>query len=911
MPTNYQITKEMIQSGKNGEIINVIPTSIPSNEPIKEEPVEQPIEPSEEPIEEEPVEQPIEPSEEPIEEETIEPIVEESIEQQPIELHYSEKLNIDYSLKETYFNIEVLNILADVDLNCEEYDHVKMMDKGEQIKVKQMKKNYKKRSDSNTLYYKQSPHGQCRYYLAKINNNSDDRNIYGFQNIKGCIRRLLGDGKYHDIDFTACHQNLLKTICKTYKIDCSFIDEYLSKREDILHETEVAYNVDRRKAKDLFIILTFGGSFETWRIDNNINKHGTKPTKYIDAYNKQMSEIPRKLTDKQVPQFSKFLGIAEDFKHKKTEKAKHYSALGMFLQHLETQAMFHLEAKCINHGLTISAKIHDGNWYPKSTSVLVDRQFLDECEQYVFKKTGFYIPIEDKETKPTEDDKDWLNSHKQFTKKHLKDTQEVTDKTKEYLVDNDFEAGKIFINLYKDDIKLTNGRMFVRKYGRVWTEQKAEVERTLKSKCLNLKIMKLQANGNKVHYSRNVKTCNSIIEAGLSEMEESPKFAEEMWWSSLKKLCFKNGVYDFERKKFFNWEQLDAENIEFDTVQVISRDYNEIRNEELIDEVNSRIWEAIFSGEPELMNYFKRFMVRGLGGYIQDKQWGSGVGERNSGKGVLCNCFENSFEGYIGTTNSENLLQSSKAIVGGDEAKKLSWLYEYESKRLCFTNELTIDDPTKKINGTPMKKFASGTDTIQCRKNHCDEVTMRLQTRFILFCNDVPKITPEDTYDSMALINFPNKFVDDETYAIKKEYSKMYKLQDDTIKEWITRPEVIDAFIHTVFDSFGPKQARIASVVQEIKDLSDEPDFDDEFNDKFTITHDDKDQLPIKIVSDEFKKVSSQKINRRLKARGLTQEVVKIDGKANRVWKGIKVKMTQKEASSSYYEFRVQKNDDL
>ena len=85
------------------------------------------------------------------------------------------------------------------------------------------------------------------------------------------IRHTLARHKYVDIDLENAHPAILKQICDYNKIECKFLPEYVSNREYYLKSVMDAYKVDRKQAKNLFIRLTYFGSFQQWQKDNYVN----------------------------------------------------------------------------------------------------------------------------------------------------------------------------------------------------------------------------------------------------------------------------------------------------------------------------------------------------------------------------------------------------------------------------------------------------------------------------------------------------------------------------------------------------------------------------------------------------------------------------------------------------------------
>ena len=92
-------------------------------------------------------------------------------------------------------------------------------------------------------------------------------------------------------------------------------------------------------------------------------------------------------------------------------------------------------------------------------------------------------------------------------------------------------------------------------------------------------------------------------------------------------LAFKDGHYDFKSGAFVP-----------ELVECMARVPTTFpsRVQADIDEVQRRLSAPIFNDDAELQATFLTFVARGLAGLVADKAWGAGLGERNSGKSVLC-----------------------------------------------------------------------------------------------------------------------------------------------------------------------------------------------------------------------------------------------------------------------------------
>ena len=55
-----------------------------------------------------------------------------------------------------------------------------------------------------------------------------------------------------------------------YDIECPELTKYVMNRKQVLNDVMNYYNVKRDQAKQLFIILLYGGSFRSWKNEHKI-----------------------------------------------------------------------------------------------------------------------------------------------------------------------------------------------------------------------------------------------------------------------------------------------------------------------------------------------------------------------------------------------------------------------------------------------------------------------------------------------------------------------------------------------------------------------------------------------------------------------------------------------------------------
>jgi hypothetical protein len=89
----------------------------------------------------------------------------------------------------------------------------------------------------------------------------------------GSLRRVLSADKFGEIDMENAQPQILSG--KFPEERC--LGEYCERREDILHDVVSSVGVDKVAAKQLFIILVFGGSISAWKTTFNVANHVSLP----------------------------------------------------------------------------------------------------------------------------------------------------------------------------------------------------------------------------------------------------------------------------------------------------------------------------------------------------------------------------------------------------------------------------------------------------------------------------------------------------------------------------------------------------------------------------------------------------------------------------------------------------------
>ena len=281
-------------------------------------------------------------------------------------------------------------------------------------------------------------------------------NMLGLSHIRRDIRHTIcktdkGKPMYLDIDVANCHFVILSQVCEHNKIKCKEIDRYIEFREEYLSELMEEAKIERDKAKNLFIAIIYGASFEKWKTDNDIKiKSSSRINKRITKLKEEIAEITKIIINNNHD-------LRVEVEKNKVLKAQEYynlesSCLSTYLQEYECRILecmytYLYKNKYIKGNVTTLCA--DGIMILKenvddSVASTVDK-LIDDLEQCVEVVTGFKVNLEHKEM------------NKGYT---FEDIKENTDEEKKNGDPESYENKKI--EFEKTNFKIINPIMFAR-----------------------------------------------------------------------------------------------------------------------------------------------------------------------------------------------------------------------------------------------------------------------------------------------------------------------------------------------------------------------------------------------------------------------------------------------------------------
>lgn len=380
---------------------------------------------------------------------------------------------------------------------------------------------------------------------------SNPDNSLGLFSIRRELRHTLAKKNFTDIDIENAHPNFLYQILNANKdkISCSFetLEDYVLNRDKYLKDTQSTYGCDRDTAKNLYLILLFGGEFKTWTEKN------TQPDKKTNEINIDINKVNpanikngKIIATKEIIEFRKeFIEIAKEIEKNNTDLCKeikknkeekgikegeynYYGSIcSYFLQEIEIRVLEIIYKYCITNKYiknNIAVLCADGIMIETKN---YKEELLTEFNKIVKEETGLELKFTSKEM-----NKDYLEILDKSIKVDLYtpnfSTGLVADYFKLKYLDKFMNVGDIvyFFNgeIWKEDTKHTHIHNFIDKefykhLKQYITECKKENNNNIEEK--ETKLIQIQDIINNITKNNKIENIEKIIEIIENNKEES------------------------------------------------------------------------------------------------------------------------------------------------------------------------------------------------------------------------------------------------------------------------------------------------------------------------------------------------------------------------------------------------------
>ena len=653
-------------------------------------------------------------------------------------------INSDFHIvKEELYDPDVMEeILRDID----------SYPKNELIKLRNYKKGRKQGNCVEVVYHygKGCEHNKLGRLYVKNNK--------GLQAFPHDIRNPLLEKYYWDIDCENMHFNLMQKLGTDWGICVDNVKYYCDHRNECLLEV----SSDRKIAKTAFLKVAYGGNIKLhseYCDENYIEPEGNiSRLKLIETETKNLMDMC----------YVKYLEYHNLVKKKDNPKA---SLFALILQTEERKCILVLDEffKSVNRQVDIL--IHDGLEVRKlENEINFPELLLRGGEDAIFKETGFKIKL--------------INKPFEHNFKFKQEFKSVID---------DVYAAKKFINLMGKNIVRDNEDVyyFNEQIG-LW-ENNEIAFRICVNKFKNDLIFHDPETGKLINYGGIEKNVMNM-KKWLTSLLEDTNFITKNIDSSLGKLLFADGIYDFVTNTFTK-----GFNNDIIFIKRINRNYPINRDENLIKKIHDILFVVAFNDVEgyESGIYLKKSLCMALFGDYYRKKFLFSVGQSNSGKGVLVNAFRNAFGGYIDEFDANNLLYNQNSQ---DESKKLAWIKDLIGVRIAFSNECRVTN-NKGIDGNLLKALSSGSDGMKIRGNYESQHNFINRSTMFELANDVPPITPMDSG-----VNERVRFIRYKLRFVRNPINPDEKLADPEIKIKFQTNEYKDALFYVMTDTYNSLQ---------------------------------------------------------------------------------------------------------
>ena len=693
--------------------------------------------------------------------------------------------------------------------------------------IKSLEKYIKLYQKNNHLKvsYKDNSLGRLKIKAVDI---KEDETLLTTPFMWNIVKSALCKGIYNDLDIKNCCGCLLEQLCEFNNIKCKVLKYYNRHRPEIIKKAKM--NKDEYK-KQLYKMMF-----------NRVEQ--IYDDEFLEEFNIELKEITKEL-----------LKIYPNFINHNLKFNKEGQALSMIYFQMEKLVLLKIFEYLKGNGYNVGALLFDGLHVEGKPN-------LKDIQKFILDNLEVNIELE----------------YKSFKDVELDTTQ---------FFKNEIEASLFIVEKLKNILVRCNAELYI-KDNNIWTFDNKKINYIIKTYIVKYNLL-VKNNLTFINMSKSLRGINTLLEL-VKDSDRIPiddNFDNTLWYNNLGSICFNNGFYNFNDKKFYKYEN----NNIYSTIK-INYDFEE-RNEEDIKEFYKLIIDPIFSDKEEMKHIFLNYISRSIAGCYTDKDWLVGLGERDSGTGVIIECCMNTFEDYIKETNAENFVFKDNI---SDVAKSYSWLVKCRYKRLLYSSEFMKKKKGGEVNGNLIKKITSGGDTIEARTNNKDEQSFKLQCKYMALLNDIPEITPSDAKDTLTQFNFPCKFVNKDDKRLKeKNLLYSYQIANHNIKNIIKEPKFRMAFFYIIKDYFDRGKPIITNneILNEMNEMKEDDNDELKFLELFEFTGNKNDYISINqikcIVIQNNLNLSSIKYTRIIKSKiGDTKTSRQINKKSVMIRTGIK-----------------------
>lgn len=629
----------------------------------------------------------------------------------------------------------------------------------------------------------------------------------GLQAFPNDIRDPLQAKHYWDLDLENCHYVILADFAEEMGFDVAPLRQYINNRTEELAKV----SANRTIAKVAFLKIPYGGSIDL------LNEMRGDVGEYKDDAHEGDATLLKAI--------EKVMGTIVDAVWSKNERLHHlipknkhnkkFCLLAHILQTKECDALKEICAFMKTKGRQIDTLIHDGGRVRKlPNEEAFPTALMRECEAHLLKTTKIRHTLAIKPLKPYA-----------FTKP-----------MRQYVELGDNECVDA-LYATKHLVKLLNGKILVDTTGGgrsvrvfsdttgMWEEGQHALSTEITNNASKL-VFWQKVNGTDKCYNFGGTTKGKAdILNRINDIEGIHRLFGTGLDTSKHKLLFKDGIYDSKLRTFTEgydpkivfhgridrncpkWLYTKPDDSEeCEAFLKVCEDTNKIL---FIDPFTTKQIEG------KVNTFYQVGLARALMGEVESKRFYTGVGDTNSGKGVMTMGLTNGFGTFVGTFTVNNLSPSINNT--DDDEKKLGWTVPIRNMRLTISNEANV---ALRIDGALLSKVVSGgTDPIKARKLHENAIEFIPKNTLLILANDLPTITSAGNqinqracvveYEKSFLVS-PDPAFPDTQMKIRPELLDYFKVAGNLDSLVYVMVKAYENWIDTGADCMKPKMIEMA-----------------------------------------------------------------------------------------------------
>ena len=288
---------------------------------------------------------------------------------------------------------------------------------------------------------------------------------------------------------------------------------------------------------------------------------------------------------------------------------------------------------------------------------------------------------------------------------------------------------------------------------------------------------------------------------------------------------------------------------------MIPYEYEEVKYDKTLIQ---KVFEPLFG---EDTNKFLQYLSRSVAGCIEDKNFMTYMGNRNSGKGIIFELLK-CLGGYTKSFNIQSILEDKK--VGSITSKDLYWLLDFEFCRLIVSQEAPKNSA---IRSDLCKKIMSGGDDIVARRNYDRQDThFNLELSMLMFANEYINKkgdVAEHCVEFEGCTSFVTQHqLDEMAKTMQPESLQKFRIADPDIKGLCSTREYHLKMIAILLHHYSEEPVKV--IMTEVADAEDVSPIE-EFLTNYEITRRQSDM----ILGSEIHEVYDKKIRKELLSLGI------------------------------------------